>query len=95
MELNTENNNDKNNENNDNVKVIIKYSSYTEAQKRAIYKYRSKNKVKIAELHLKYFREKIKDPEYMEKQRERSKKYYLKCKNKKLEEKTLKNTLEN
>lgn len=81
----------KNDDNTNEPKIIVKYSSYTEAQKRAIYKYRSKNKKKIAQLHLKYFREKNKDPEYMAKQRERSKEYYIKRKNKLLEEKTIKN----
>jgi len=37
------------NSNNQDPKVIIKYSSYTEAQKRAIKKYREKNKEKILE----------------------------------------------
>jgi hypothetical protein len=42
-------NQDLNNSNNQDPKVIIKYSSYTEAQKRAIKKYREKNKEKILE----------------------------------------------
>jgi len=41
--------NNSNNSNNQDPKVIIIRSSYTEAQKRAIQKYREKNKQKILE----------------------------------------------
>lgn len=45
--------------------VIIIYSSYTESQKRAIQKYRLKNKEKINELNKKYYEnKKLNDPDF-------------------------------
>lgn len=65
------------NENLIQVMVITKYSSYTEAQKRAIKKYRENNREKINELHKKYYEnQKENDPQFLEKKRERAKEYY-------------------
>jgi hypothetical protein len=64
---------------------VIKYSSYTEAQKRAIQKYRSKNKEQLnfknKEYSLKYYKKKSEDPEFREKEKARLKTYYYKKKN--------------
>jgi len=68
--------------------IIIIYSSYTEAQKRAIKKYRETHKDKVNELAKKYYEEQKQDPEYMRMKRERSRLYYLK---KKLAKKSLEN----
>jgi hypothetical protein len=55
----------------------IKYSSYTEAQKRAIQKYRQNNKDKINEQRKKYYHErKDKDPSFLEYKRTKAKEYY-------------------
>ena len=57
----------------------IKYSSYTEAQKRAINKYRQNNKAKINEQRKKYYHErKDKDPAFLEYKRQKAKEYYHK-----------------
>lgn len=57
--------------------VIIKYSSYTEAQKRATQKYRQNNKDKVNEQRKKYYRErKEKDPSFLKYKREKAKEYY-------------------
>jgi len=62
-------------------KVIIKYSSYTEAQKRATQKYRQNNKDKVNEQRKKYYKErKEKDPEFLKYKREKAKEYYQKKK---------------
>jgi len=67
-----------------NVIYIVKYSSYTDSQKKAIQKYRLKNKDKINELHKKYY-ETMKeiDPTFLEKKRERAKEYYKRKKEQK------------
>lgn len=58
---------------------IIKYSSYTEAQKRAIRKYRQNNKEKINEQRKKYYYErKANDPAFLEYKRQKAKEYYHK-----------------
>lgn len=60
-----------------NEKVIIKYSSYTEAQKRATKKYRQNNKEKVNEQRKKYYQErKEKDPSFLEYKRTKAKEYY-------------------
>ena len=67
--------------NNSEEKVIIKYSSYTEAQKRATQKYRQNNKDKVNEQRKKYYKErKEKDPEFLKYKREKAKEYYQKKK---------------
>jgi len=58
----------------------IKYKSYTDAQKKAIYTYRSKNKEKINNLAKKYYDQKKDDPEYIQKKREACKRAYEKRK---------------
>ena len=61
--------------------VVVKYSSYTEAQKRASKKYREKNKEKVLEQRKKYYEErKEKDAEFLEKKRAKAREYYLKKK---------------
>jgi hypothetical protein len=63
-----ENNQDNNN---------IKYSSYTEAQKRATQKYRSNNKDKVNEQRKKYYQQrKENDPEFLEYKRAKAREYY-------------------
>jgi hypothetical protein len=58
-------------------KVIIKYSSYTLAQKRATQKYRQNNKDKVNEQRKKYYQtRKEKDPEFLEYKRLKAKEYY-------------------
>jgi hypothetical protein len=65
----------------DNHEVVIKYSSYTDAQKRATQKYRSNNKDKINEQRKKYYNErKETDPEFLEYKRIKSKEYYTRKK---------------
>lgn len=64
-------------ENNNEEKVIIKYSSYTPAQKRATQKYRQNNKEKVNEQRKKYYlSRKEKDPEFLEYKRQKAKEYY-------------------
>lgn len=61
--------------------TIIKYSSYTESQKRATQKYRENNKEKVNEQRKKYYEErKAKDPTFLEYKRNKAKEYYLKKK---------------
>jgi hypothetical protein len=64
--------------------TIVIYSTYTDAQKRAIKKYRENNREKVNELAKKYYEDQKKDPEYMKMKRERSRKYYLKKKAEKI-----------
>jgi len=55
----------------------IKYSSYTEAQKRATQKYRSNNKDKVNEQRKKYYQQrKENDPEFLEYKRAKAREYY-------------------
>jgi len=76
--------------NNDNEKVIIKYSSYTPAQKRATQKYRQNNKEKVNEQRKKYYQErKEKDPDFLKYKREKAKEYYQRKKNNKETEKII------
>lgn len=59
----------------------IKYSSYTEAQKKATQKYRENNKEKVNEQRKKYYQNrKIKDPNFLEYKRLKAKEYYQKKK---------------
>ena len=61
--------------------VIVKYSSYTEAQKRATQKYRVENKEKVNEQRKLYYQKmKEKNPNFLEYKREKAKMYYLKKK---------------
>ena len=63
-------------------KKDIKYSSYTEAQKRATKKYRENNKEKVNEQRKKYYQNrKAKDPKFLEYKRQKAKEYYQKKKN--------------
>lgn len=69
------------NELTNNETVIIKYSSYTPAQKRATQKYRLNNKEKVNEQRKKYYLlRKEKDPEFLEYKRLKAKEYYQKRK---------------
>ena len=62
-------------------KKDIKYSSYTEAQKRATKKYRENNKEKVNEQRKKYYQNrKAKDPKFLEYKRIKAKEYYQKKK---------------
>ena len=74
-----------------NKETIIKYSSYTQAQKRATQKYRENNKDKVNEQRKKYYQNrKDRDPEFLEYKRLKAKEYYQVKKhakeNKKLDE---------
>ena len=63
------------------VFVIVKYSSYTPAQKKATQKYRLNNKEKINEQRKKYYQNrKEKDPHFLEYKRQKAREYYLKKK---------------
>jgi hypothetical protein len=65
------------NENN----VIVKYSSYTDAQKRATQKYRANNKDKVNEQRKKYYQQrKESDPNFLEYKRAKAREYYQKKK---------------
>jgi len=58
-------------------KTIIKYSSYTPAQKRATQKYRENNKDKVNEQRKKYYQNrKARDPDFLEYKRTKAKEYY-------------------
>jgi len=62
---------------NSDKEVIIKYSSYTPAQKRATQKYRSNNKDKVNEQRKKYYQErKAKDENFLEYKRQKAREYY-------------------
>lgn len=74
---------------NSDKEVIIKYSSYTPAQKRATQKYRSNNKDKVNEQRKKYYQErKTKDENFLEYKRQKAREYYQRKKeaNKPVEE---------
>ena len=59
----------------------IKYSSYTEAQRRATKKYRENNKEKVNEQRKKYYQcRKAKDPKFLEYKRIKAREYYQKKK---------------
>ena len=65
----------------DSENVIVKYSSYTEAQKRATQKYRSNNKDKVNEQRKKYYlQRKESDPNFLEYKRAKAREYYQKKK---------------
>lgn len=67
--------------------TIIKYSSYTDSQKRATKKYRENNKDKVNEQRKKYYYDrKAKDPSFMLMKRNKAKEYYYKKKSKKVDE---------
>ena len=59
------------------VKEIVRYSSYTEAQKRATKKYRENNKEKVNERRKLYYQQrKEKDPSFLEYKRTKAREYY-------------------
>lgn len=60
---------------------VVKYSSYTEAQKKATQKYRQNNRDKVNEQRKKYYniRKNI-DPEFLIYKKEKAKEYYLRKK---------------
>jgi len=61
--------------------IIVKYSSYTDAQRKATQKYRSNNKDKVNEQRKKYYRlRKEADPSFLEYKRTKAKEYYLRKK---------------
>lgn len=63
------------------VKPDIKYSSYTQAQKKASQLYRQKNKEKINEQRKKYYQaKKESDPSFLEYKRVKAREYYEKKK---------------
>lgn len=67
--------------NNEQEKVIIKYSSYTPAQKRATQRYRQNNKEKVNQQRKKYYEDrKERDPKFLEYKRAKAKEYYNKKK---------------
>lgn len=77
-------------EENNEIKVIIKYSSYTPAQKKAIKKYREENREKINQLHKDYYyKQKETNPDFLQKKRDQAKQYYLKKKTLKNQDKNI------
>lgn len=65
------------------AEIVVKYSSYTEAQKKATKKYRAENKEKVNEQRKKYYQtRKEKDPDFLTYKREKAKEYYSKKKSK-------------
>jgi hypothetical protein len=61
--------------------IIVKYSSYTEAQKRATQKYRANNKDKVNEQRKKYYQyRKDSDPNFLQYKRAKAREYYQKKK---------------
>ena len=69
------------------IGVIVKISSYTESQKRAIKKYQQNNKDKVNQIQKKYYDSHKNDPIFIEANRRRAKEYYERKKIKKLAEK--------
>lgn len=64
--------------------IVIKYSSYTPAQKKANEKYREINKDKINDQRKKYYQvRKEKDPDFLTYKRQKAKEYYIRKKNNK------------
>ena len=63
---------------NQNIQII--YKTYSEAQKKAILKWRNNNKNTVNGLAKKYYDQKKNDPEYIQKKRESAKRYYLRKK---------------
>ena len=59
---------------------IIIYKTYSQAQKRAVLKWRATNKNVVNGLAKKYYDNKKNDPEYIQKKRDAAKKYYQKKK---------------
>jgi hypothetical protein len=63
---------------------LLKYSSYTEAQKKATTKYRNANKEKINEMRKAYYlKRKENDKEFIEYKRKKAREYYHKKKQEK------------
>jgi hypothetical protein len=59
---------------------IIIYKTYSQAQKRAVLKWRATNKNVVNGLAKKYYDNKKNDPEYIQKKRDAAKRHYLKKK---------------
>jgi hypothetical protein len=58
-------------------KVVVRYSSYTQAQRRATQKYRENNRDKVNLQRKKYYQErKEKDPDFLAYKRTKAKEYY-------------------
>jgi len=55
---------------------IIIYKTYSEAQKKAVLKWRANNKGTVNGLAKKYYDQKKDNPEYIQKKRDASKRYY-------------------
>jgi hypothetical protein len=55
---------------------IIKYSSYTDAQKKATTKYRLANKEKVNEKRKQYYQKRKEDPNFLEYKRAKAREYY-------------------
>ena len=64
---------------NQNQPVII-YRTYSEAQKKAVLKWKENNKEKVNALAKKYYDAKKNDPEYLKKKRESTQRHYRKKK---------------
>lgn len=63
------------------TEVTVKYSSYTDAQRKATQKYRNNNRDKVNEQRKKYYRiRKEHDPSFLEYKRTKAKEYYNKKK---------------
>jgi len=57
--------------------VVVKYSSYTDAQRKATQKYRCNNREKVNEQRKKYYKiRKDADPSFLEYKRTKAKEYY-------------------
>ena len=64
----------------ENQNPIIIYKTYSEAQKRAVLKWRANNKGTVNGLAKKYYDQSKDDPEYKQKKRDAAKRYYNKRK---------------
>jgi len=60
----------------ENQNPIIIYKTYSEAQKKAVLKWRANNKGTVNGLAKKYYDQKKDNPEYIQKKRDASKRYY-------------------
>ena len=60
----------------DGNKIIVIQTSYTDAQKKAVSKYRNKNKDKVNEQRKKYYADRKDDEEFMNYKRSKAKEYY-------------------
>ena len=62
------------------IEPIVIYKTFSEAQKRAVLNWKSKNKEKVNALAKKYHDAKKNDPEYIQKKRESARRHYQKKK---------------